>query len=531
MKCWFIFALAACSAAQDQPIVVEGTVVDAKTRTPLPNATVAVRYTHSPDGNAMAAQQPQGTSAVSGLDGRFRLEEHKNIPFRLSAELPGYVRLTANRVYNLKPGQSASGVTLELAPESQLSGQVIDETSGQPISGLTVRLQAPGDPAGRSAATGEDGRFTINSLSPGDYRLAVTANQRPVLQPSKKPVSSERLAYPQTWFPGVLDPSGAIPISVPPGAQLSGYDFHLRRRPILTVRGAVELDAPASPIDFSLILRTNFGSLELPLGMLQTPGDFELVGLTPGSYLLCAAERASDVTQERRASIAFDLTGESLDGLRLNLQSGVPITGEVRTFGHKDPKTDPLWRDSSGRGVKAAIVSALRGPSRKQDPVAVGERGGFSVEGVTMEPLALTLRGLPPGLIVMSAEYNGAEVDPGWFRLNTAIATHHVTVFVGHPESSLQGVVKRGTSPVDQALVLLHRGGPLDPLRTPVYLRAITDAAGHYSITAIRPGTYRALAVETPDHAATARHRFENGEGVKVEIGPATQATTNLEIK
>lgn len=531
MKCWVFLALAACAAAQDQPVVVEGTVVDANTRAPLANATVSVRYTRPPDGNAKAAQQPQGASTLSGLDGRFRLEEFKTVPFRLSVERPGYVRQTASRVLNLKPGQSASGVILELAPESQLSGRVTDETLGQPLSGLTVRLQVPGDPAGRSTTTDEDGRFTLRSLPPGDYRLAVTPNQRPSLQPVTKSASAQRLAYPHTWFPGVSDPSGAMTISVPAGAQLSGFDFRLRQRPIVAVRGAVHLEGQASPVDLSLMLRMNFGSLELPLGALASPGDFEVTGLVPGSYVLCAANRVSDGTQQRRASIAFDLAAESLDGLQLNLLPGVPVDGEVRTFGHKDPKTDPLWRDKSGVDIKVGIFSALRGASRKQDPVAIGERGAFSIEGVPMEALALSLRGLSPGLIVISAEYNGTEVDPGWFHLNAAAATHHVTVYVGHPENSLQGTVKHGTNPIDQALVLLHREGPLDPLRTPVYLRATTDAAGHYSISTIRPGTYRALALELSEQAATARHRFEIGEGVKVTIGTSTQATANLEIK
>ena len=78
--CLFIL-LAALAAAQDKPVVVEGTVVDAKTKVPLENVAVAVRYTKPPDGGRiMTAQIAQGAVTLTGPDGRFLVNELNTIP-------------------------------------------------------------------------------------------------------------------------------------------------------------------------------------------------------------------------------------------------------------------------------------------------------------------------------------------------------------------------------------------------------------------------------------------------------------------
>lgn len=58
-----------------------------------------------------------------------------------------------------------------LADPSSLSGVVLDASSSQPISGVTVDVY---DPRGQSVAkssTDRDGKFTIASLEPGMYTV------------------------------------------------------------------------------------------------------------------------------------------------------------------------------------------------------------------------------------------------------------------------------------------------------------------------------------------------------------------------
>ncbi len=525
-------ALSTPAAAQDKPVVVEGVVVDAQTKVPLANVAVAARYTKPPDGGRiMTAQNAQGAVTLTGADGRFRVEETKTVPFRLYLELEGYVKQTGSRVFELKAGESAAGVALELDPESQVAGRVFDEESSQPVSGLTVVLWRESGLASGSATTDAEGHYAIRSVAPGDYRLAVSASDRPKVKPAPKTAAAASLAYPYTWFPGVTEMSGAMTLQVPSGAQLSGYDFHLRKRTVLAVRGTVELDGINGPIQLTLMESTDRGTMHWTLGPLEKPGPFEVTGLRPGAYVLGAFNETRTGAERRHVTLPITLVDKPLEDVRLKLLPGVRVTGEVCTYGHKDEKTDPLWTDKQGANIKAGLLPHLRAPFLSEVPGPVSRRGEFALEGISVEPWQVSVRDLPQGYIVRQVLYNGAEVDPGFFELNPGAVTHHLAVLVGRADNSLQGVVKRGDQPVDQAIVMGIREGLIDPRRRPDFLYAKTDASGRYSFTPVPPGTYRVLAFSGPERTFAAKQRFINGEGVKVELGLTTQAVADLELK
>ncbi len=531
MKTWILIALASVAVTQDKPVVVEGTVVDAQTKVPLANVAVAVRYTKPPDGgNIMTAANAQGAVTLTGADGRFRLEETKTVPFKLYCGLEGYVKQTGSRVFELKAGESASGVTLSLDPESQISGQVLDEDTGKPVSGLAVSLVEEGVYPAGGATTDAEGRFTIRSLAPGEYKLAVTASAKPRLKPAAKTPAGAVLAYPYTWFPGVGEVSGAMAVRVPAGAKLSGYDFRLRKQPVLSVRGEVEMDGASGPMQFMLFESRDRGATTWTVGTLDKPGPFELTGLAPGSYLLQASAINKRQAERRRASVTITLVGKPLEDVRLNLLPGVRVTGDVRTYGHKEAKTDPLWLEKRDKPLQIGLMPHERPLMGGDLPGPAGEQGQFVIEGVSMEPYRVWAPDLPAGFVVRSLLYNGAEADPSWFELNTAAVTHHLTVSIGRVDNSLAGVVKRGDQPVDQAAVMAVREGLIDPRRRPDFLYAKTDASGRYSIAPVPPGIYRVLGLNGQKATFGARQRFLNGEGVKVEVGPSTQAVVDLEL-
>lgn len=532
MKAAFFFTLASIVLAQDKPVVVEGGVVDARTKVPLANVAVAVRYTRPPDGGrVMTFQNAQGAVTLTGPDGRFRLEEPRTVPFRLYLELEGYVKQTASRVFELKPGESATPVALELDPESQIAGRVFDEETGKPVSGLTVVLWRESGLSSGSGRTDAEGRFLIRSVPPDEYRLSVLASEQPAVKPAPKAAAGAASAYPFTWFPGVIERSGALILQVPSGAQLSGYDFHLKKSTVLAVRGAVELEGIGGAVALTLVENSDRGTMHRSLGTLEKSGPFELTGVPPGSYILCAFNVTAKGAERRHACTPITLVDKPIEDVRLTLLPGVRVTGEVRTYGHKDGKTDPLWTDKQGAAIQAGLQPHLRAPLLSEVPGPLSKSGEFVLEGVSMEPWRLSTRDLPQGYIVRQVLYNGTEVDPGWFELNPGAVTHHLAVLVGKVDNSLQGVVKRGGQPADQAIVVAAREGLSDPRRRPDFLYGKTGAGGRYSIAPLPPGTYRVLVFAAPEQTFAARQRFLNGEGVKVEIGLTTQATADLELK
>ena len=78
----------------------------------------------------------------------------------------------------------------ETATFASLGGSVFDSTSGGPLVGASIWLDAPGEavPAGR-AVTDSVGRFRVDSVAPGKYVLSITHPRLDTLGASLEPVS------------------------------------------------------------------------------------------------------------------------------------------------------------------------------------------------------------------------------------------------------------------------------------------------------------------------------------------------------
>ena len=133
--------------------VISGVVVDGYTGEGIDSAFVAAREYSS--GTIF-------TAASAGAEGRFRIE---NLPvrdrlFRLFASKEGYVLSQAVD----SVAANSTGITLSLlARNASLAGTVVDAGSGEPLSGVVVRVTRPGEPL-RQTTTSETGQFVIPGL-------------------------------------------------------------------------------------------------------------------------------------------------------------------------------------------------------------------------------------------------------------------------------------------------------------------------------------------------------------------------------
>ncbi len=515
---------------QDKTFIVEGTVVDSLSKLPLANVAVGVRYTRPPDGGrVMSVLNMQGGVAVTGEDGRFRIEEAKQVPFRLHCELEGYVKKTDIRVYDLKPGETVKGAVIGLDPEAQISGRITDEDSGAPLAGMVVgALRQSVLPAG-SSTTDAGGRFVIRSLEPGEYKLRVSAKERPRARPTPNPPSKPGLAHQLTWFPGVQDAQGALSIQVPAGAKLDGYDFRLRKQPVLPVRGVVEMEGSSDPV--VIMLSEERGTRQQNIGTLDKPGPFEVINLPAGSYRLLALSQSKEKAGQHRTFVGFELLDKPVEALSLVLLPGVKVTGEVRTRGQDDPSADPLWREKRHKKIEVGLFPHGRAPSYSDLPVPVDDAGKFTIEGVAVESRRVETLNLPQGFVIRSLEYNGIESDPHNLELNSAAMSHHLKVSVGPVDNGISGEVKRNGKPVEKAVVWGARESSLDPWKNPSAISAETGAGGRYSIQSLPPGTYRLLVLGEIIETLGAKDRLLRGEGVTVKIEKTTRVVQDFELK
>jgi protocatechuate 3,4-dioxygenase beta subunit len=143
--------------------VLEGTVVDAETRQPIPHAVVTL-------GPALAATYAMAEMETDA-QGRFRLASTFSGPHRLTASAPGYG-------YSVQPvSNTTTHYLFALAKAASLQVRVVDARSGTPLDAHIVLNESEGGsyvPVRYQRST--DGTTYSLSLSPSKYRLTVVVH-------------------------------------------------------------------------------------------------------------------------------------------------------------------------------------------------------------------------------------------------------------------------------------------------------------------------------------------------------------------
>ena len=229
------------------PVTIRGEVVDGSTGGPLQEFAVASRA--DAEWRTAAINDPAGAFEVETDSGRSAL--------RIAAH--GYATLL--RTINVEAGELDLGMIV-LAPARALRGRVLDRDAKGPVSGATVWLLDPDASdflqhilaEAVPAVAGEDGRFELAGLPPGDVKIQVSAKGFRA----------------QTVIVGADD--GDVNIVLDNGATIEGT---------LVASGAV---SPRGGKAFLSNLGTGNGQ-GLPV---DDQGSFVFANLSPGNYRLWA---------------------------------------------------------------------------------------------------------------------------------------------------------------------------------------------------------------------------------------------------
>ncbi|MCA8961304.1 MAG: carboxypeptidase regulatory-like domain-containing protein, partial [Planctomycetes bacterium] len=169
----------------------------------------------------------------SDADGTFRIEGLAAGEYRVQAGKAGYQTTTQQGIRLERGGEQSVEITVPIG--GVLAGIVVDD-AGQPVAGAEVAARAEGNDRQRAVRRGGppgfggddgtrtetdvDGRFRLDRLAPGSYRLDVTADG---FVDGRESAATDRDDLRIAMSPGVdltgrvVDPSGA-PIA---GAQVS----------------------------------------------------------------------------------------------------------------------------------------------------------------------------------------------------------------------------------------------------------------------------------------------------------------------
>jgi hypothetical protein len=489
-------ALALYSAAlmgqQAAVFRLAGTVIDDSSNAPLPGAEVQVSPVGKPDLIEVA---------VADAAGRFQFDNLFAGKYHLSAAHAGYLQ-SAFRQHGSYSTAIVTGPSLDnthivfpLTRKASIGGRLADQ-DGEPVPNATVyllrHLVVDGLRVVRTSAqgrTGNDGRYTIGNLQPGEYFVAVAAQPWYAVQMSamgRGQDAAERpenldVAYPLTFYPGVADDRSAAQLKLSAGAHAQA-DLSLTAVPAAHV--TIER-AQGANTNARLQLITHWGE-RIRAGGMFFSGRGQTLNVAPGRYRLTAGWR--------------DAAG------RHSIRRTIEVRGNMTI----DPTTIEDHRSVTAVMAGARMNGRLRPGSlalRNLDtlemlpPVASEDQTvRWPAEELTADRYELVFNG-PEDLYVAGIQATNAKVTGRVVELGTG-APVQLKVSLARGRSSMTGRVIRNGAAVAGAMVLLLPEGFEAP---GLIRRDQSDGDGTFSLTNITPGRYLLVAVEANDELEYAK--------------------------
>ena len=504
----------------------------------------------------IAENQAEGGdyTAVTGADGTFHIAGILPGRYHLFAERTGLLEVekhrarTDGRVLNLAAGQEVKDLAIRLQAAAVVRGRVTDE-DGDPMPNGQVAVLRQTYVSGRSRweqagseRTNDLGEYRIANLAAGSYYVSVspppdfkslieTAGAAALEPRSSGAAGKADMAYQQTYYPGTVDRGQAAPIQLRAGDDFP-VNFSLAPSPSLSIRGSVvNLPPRASPSimvrsrDFALVQGTD----------LRPDGSFVLRDVSPGAYTVMATAESGAVAMMARQSV--QVTGRSIEGLRLALQPGASIRGRLRleTGG------------SGGRLDPSRIFLTLHAADGDDDddgvlPFGVAEASAHLAQVAPDGSFEFT--GVPPGNYYVQLEESAGNSD--WFLKSAVTAGGEASeagINVNGGTIALDllastGGVVEGTvsskdgSPVANAVVVAvpdpHLRGRADR-----YRKTVSDQAGRFTLRGVPPGEYTLFAWEGVDGEAYLNAEFlksYEAQGSALRVGAGERKSLQLVV-
>lgn len=475
------------AAGETGKCAIEGRVVHYVTGKPVPQASLTLR---------MPSQSASPRATKADDEGRFSIADLDPGSYTLYAERSGFLKQAygarssgeSGPPFKLAPGQRMRDLVFRLIPQAVVTGKVLDDR-GEPVDRALVSLLrdrgASGEPRG---TTNDLGEFRMSGVFPGRYLFEASGAARRDSAPPEPGKPVEVLL--PTLYPSARDVSGAAPLEIEPGQELSGLTVIMRRGPVYRVRGKIAGATGAHVV--TLLLRepafSSRAARELfayaASSTANPDGSFEISGVRPGSYYLKFARGSSDTFQSSEL-LSVDVTNEDVDlkDLTLLFRGSLIVAGTLRVEG--DDKRIPVSSKVSLRTASPRGSSDIRAVSPRPD-------GSFRFTGlVSPGSYYIQLLQSPPDFYVKSVRMGDQEVRDSGLDLTGGQAT--ITILLGAKPATVTGTVKLDDTPASGMWVALVPdqyvpSGPTE-LRT-----ATSDQNGHVRFAGVPPGEYRLYA-------------------------------------
>jgi Carboxypeptidase regulatory-like domain len=485
-----------------------------------------------------SASRREVARAMTDRSGQFTLQ----VPpgrYLVSGRRTGYLETSYGSAGSRLPamplvvsaGQRAS-IRLVIHRCSILDGVVRDDR-GTPLDHATVAILRPSstvaeDRVAAHATTDENGEYRIETLLPGEY-LAAASAERPT------GVSLDGLPggvpVPQ-FFPGADTRRGATPLVLHADEERSGIDFTLPRRPLSSLTGVVVAPEGVTLRDDAVAIVT--GADETAPMWAAPPlrsGRFTLL-LPPGRYRVDvrAAGRSADQpsTSGRPyfASATVDVPDAAPITQELRLHAGLQVSGRVRALEGAAPPlrvrlTPTVDRQAAVRPVEAAVASD----------------GLFTAEDVPPGRYGVEVIAADRSWVLDAVRFHGRRREEPVIDLDGPVGADDLELAVAPITAAVSGRllgVGDAASAYVVGLLDLDRSGrgPMEPWVS----LARPDEQGTFRFSKLRSGRHLLFLLRNDDVAvlenrtALGALRTSTGVGVRLTLAAGVETPMDLRV-
>ena len=459
-------------------------------------------------------------TAVTGVDGSFRIENILPGRYRMFVERTGYREIDKHRPRNegrvlaLAAGQEMKDLVIRLQAAAVIAGRVTDE-DGDPMAEAQVTVLRRTFVPGRSrweqagaAHTNDLGEYRIPGLAAASYFVSVTPppDFRSLIEASSDAPGEVRrnvvaalekvaTAYQTTYYPGTRDRAQAAPIELHGGDDFP-VNFSLTPSPSLTIRGSVVNLPPGSTA--AIMLQSRDFNLVLNGAEMHKDGSFEIRDVAPGAYTILATVGNAAVPMMARQ--ALQITSANVEGLRLAPQPGGSIRGRLRLEASSVARPDP-----------SQMFLLLRSAEGDDDALsAFAMEESFSTLAHVNADGSFEWKNVPAGHY--SVQISEASALPDWF-LKSVTAGRNATDsdFTVSGGTTTLDLVASGNGAVADGIASNQNDEPVADAvivavpearfrsRPERYHKASADQSGRFTLRGLPPGDYTLFAWESVD--------------------------------
>lgn len=386
--------------------VIEGVVLDERTREPVPAAEVTAER----DSPAMLLGERALHVATTNGDGRFRIAGLRPGAYELGAHANGRGS-RAPTIVGLGVAEQLSDVEILVGATPVIRGVVVDD-SGAPAANVEVTAFG-GRGNGASARSDAKGAFTLEGLAAGTYTLIGRGD-------AFVPAGASRVEL-------AAKDVGGVKVTVRRGVRIAG---HVERRQVCEVQ-----------IDFDedMMKPGHMPTLVAPITTGED-GEFELGPVQPGLYRLAARCPSGEHGSERIEA------APKMADVVVKVVPGASIAGKV-VDGAGKPVANVTVMATSAEGTERTTI--INGVVTSGVQALTTAAGAFELRGLAAGPYRLRVLDRGRALPMKS----DVKVALGAVERKTG-----VVLAVDRPDGVIRGVVTGPDGkPLADAWVSLHQ--------------------------------------------------------------------------